>query len=193
LDAVDPNAPLQDYYAFRSEQEDGGYLNQLVRTCQTCLCLLPSYEKVQPTVTELVAYYCDLQVYKHIAFEQRVPRLTSWWERHKDAAPEYRWNEFAAATGSTLGMFTLFLAATDPYLQEEEVNSIRKAYFPSLQALHILLDYLIDQDEDMHGGDLNFCSYFENEGVMIERLEAIARQARERSTSLKHPRFHRMI
>src|SRR5690606_9058718 len=46
--AVDPGASLTDYYAYRQEHDDGGYLHKLVRTCQSCIYLLPSYEVVQP-------------------------------------------------------------------------------------------------------------------------------------------------
>ena len=69
LDAVDPYAPLRDYYALRNERDDGGYLHELVQTCQACIRKLPSYASVYPFVTQLVSLYGDLQVYKHIMKE----------------------------------------------------------------------------------------------------------------------------
>src|SRR5690606_6062217 len=45
LDAVDPEAEPVDYYALRSEREDGGYLESLVRECQTRVRALPGYAK----------------------------------------------------------------------------------------------------------------------------------------------------
>lgn len=193
LDAVNPSAELQDYYQFREDKDDDGYLHQLVRTCQSCICLLPSYDVVKPLVEELVSYYCDLQVYKHIRHDQREQRLLDWWEPLQAHAPGYAWNEFAAATGSTLGVFMLFLAASRPGLTQQEAQDIRRAYFPSICALHIMLDYFIDQEEDKLGGDLNFCSYYENDDVMWSRLEYLAADAREAAATLPDSRFHLMI
>ena len=59
--------------------------------------------------------------------------------------------------------------------------------------LHILLDYLIDQEEDILGGDLNFCSYYESMEATVERIAFIVQEARSKILFLEHPRFHRMI
>ncbi|MFC0216360.1 tetraprenyl-beta-curcumene synthase family protein [Paenibacillus chartarius] len=193
LDAVDPSAPLNHYYEFRQEQEDGGYLPELVKTCQSCILLLPSYERVADRVKRLVSLYCDLQVYKHIRLDQREAQLTAWWDRHRSSCPDLLWNEFAAATGSTLGVFMLFLAATDPHLTEAGAKEIEAAYFPYVCGLHILLDYLIDQEEDAAGGDLNFCSYYGGLEQTVARIAAIVKEARHKILHLEHPTFHRMI
>ncbi|WP_248930825.1 tetraprenyl-beta-curcumene synthase family protein [Paenibacillus hamazuiensis] len=193
LDAVAPEAPLHDYYAFRQEKEDGGYLVSLVKTCQSCICMLPSYGRVARRVRELVGLYCDLQVYKHIRHDLREAELDSWWRQHSGKFPDIRWNEFAAATGSTLGVFMLFLAAAGPDLPEAAAEEIYEAYFPYVCGLHILLDYLIDQEEDRIGGDLNFCSYYENIDVTVRRIAEIAEEARKRAIRLDGAGFHRMI
>lgn len=192
-DAVNPAEPLHDYYAYREEKEDGDYLTRLVKTCQTCICMLPSYGKAAPAIQELVSLYCDLQVYKHIHNDLREQKLLDWWQLHQIHFPDIRWNEFAAATGSTLGVFMLFLAASVPDLTEQRVRTIKKAYFPYICSLHILLDYLIDQAEDQIGGDLNFCNYYENPEETIQRIAYIAGEARERSKQMQDPPFHRMI
>ncbi|MNZ55262.1 Tetraprenyl-beta-curcumene synthase [compost metagenome] len=193
LDAVNPSAPLHEYYAYRSEKDDGGYLPHLVITCQQNAAKLVSYSSVQPHVTELVKLYADLQVYKHIRKDQREPQLLAWWERHCAAFPHLHWNEFAAAAGSTLGMFMLFLAACDEGLSHEDAAAIKGIYFPHVCGLHILLDYLIDQEEDINGGDLNFCNYYDNEGLLVERIGMIANRAREDVRQLPASRFHRLI
>lgn len=193
LDAVTPGAPLTDYYAHRQERDDGGYLHALVRRCQDAIALLPGYGQVQNYVRELVGLYGDLQVYKHIAKPLREAELQAWWERHKSAYPELYWNEFAAATGSTLGMFMLFLAACEPDLPPDAAKRIKSAYFPSICGLHILLDYLIDQAEDEAGGDLNFCSYFGSQQMLDERLQRMVQAARQAAASLPESAFHRMI
>jgi tetraprenyl-beta-curcumene synthase len=193
LDAVDPSAPLTPYYEFRDEREDGEYLASLVRTCQSCIYMLPSYHLVAGEVRELVSLYCDLQVYKHIRRDLREPELLNWWEKHRSRYPGLQWNEFAAATGSTLGVFMLFLAAADRDLTPAAVDDIRGAYFPYVCGLHILLDYLIDQEEDRRGGDLNFCNYYDDDAATAERIEYIAENARRSIGQLSCPSYHRMI
>ncbi|MGQ7889402.1 tetraprenyl-beta-curcumene synthase family protein [Paenibacillus violae] len=193
LDAVDPSKPLHDYYAYRQEKEDGNYLRDLVLKCQSCIDLLPSYGQVADQVRDFVALYCDLQVYKHIRKDMREPELQQWWKLHHHRYRQIDWNEFAAATGSTLGMFMLFLAACDTQLNDKQVEAIREAYFPYVCGLHILLDYLIDQEEDVLGGDLNFCSYYSSMEDTVERIAFIVQEARSKILFLEHPRFHRMI
>lgn len=193
LDAVTPGEPLKDYYAYRDEKEDGGYLHFLVLQCQQQTEQLPSYRAVQAHVTELVSLYCDLQVYKHIAKDLREEKLLSWWELHRSKYPNLQWNEFAAATGSTLGMFMLFLTATEQGVTEEYGLEIKNIYFPHVCALHILLDYLIDQEEDQIGGDLNFCNYYDSEARLVERIATIVNRARKDVQRLPASGFHRLI
>lgn len=192
--AVDPAAALEeDYYALRSERDDGGYLLQLVQTCRSCVASLPSYAAVRPHVQRLVGLYADLQVHKHIRREDRELALTRWWETHRRAYSSLRWNEFAAATGSTLGMFQLFAAAADESVDDERARHTHDAYFPYVCGLHIMLDYLIDREEDRLGGDLNFCEYYSDEGETAGRIGWMAEQARTAVGAIEETRFHAMI
>ncbi|WDM23643.1 tetraprenyl-beta-curcumene synthase family protein [Paenibacillus polymyxa] len=193
LDAINPTARPVNYYELRREQEDGGYLTGLVTTCQSCVSRLPGYEAAMPYVQDLARLYTDLQVYKHIKPELREQALLDWWSVHKDRTPELRWNEFAAATGSTLGVFMLFLAASDQHLTDAGAASIHASYFPHVCSLHILLDYLIDQDEDRKGGDLNFCNYYEDTDMMLNRIAYVVNRARADIADVPASSFHRMI
>lgn len=192
-DALTPDAPLRDYYLHRSEKEDGGYLAKLVQTCQHYIKKLPAYAKIQPQVLELSNLYSDLQVYKHIATADRERHLLSWWEAHREKYPEIFWQEFAAVTGSTIGIFALFAMATDDHLAEADIGALRAAYFPWVCGLHILLDYLIDLEEDRLGGDLNFVSYYHSSEEAITRLQYFVDQAKEHVAWLPDASFHRMI
>ncbi len=191
--AVDPNATLANYYAYRTEHNDGGYLERLVLTCQSCICLLPNYGLVQSHVSRLVGLYSDLQVYKHIHHEERDRSLQQWWSLHQASYPELQWNEFAAATGSTLGVFLLFLTAADDVVNPEQIDTTHNMYFPFVCSLHIMLDYLIDREEDRLGGDLNFCEYYTDEQQTAERIGWIAQQARLKVRQSEHRQFHGMV
>ncbi|MEB1807889.1 MAG: tetraprenyl-beta-curcumene synthase family protein [Bacillaceae bacterium] len=191
--ALTPGTEPENYYRLRDEQDDGGYLSSLVLTCQQVLKQLPSFAKAQSVMLELCQYYCDLQVYKHVKKEDRVPLLEEWFSIHKDKVPEMSWFEFSACAGSTLGIFCLAAYATKEDLKEETVQRVRDGYFPYVQGLHILLDYFIDQEEDRIGGDLNFCFYYENEEELILRFRHFVEQAEASIEQLPNRNFHYLI
>ena len=193
LDAVDPQAEQCYYYAMHQEVNDGGYLSGLVETCQNCIRMLPGYSAAQPYIKDLVSLYTDLQVYKHIDPQLREEALLDWWSSEKHRAPHLEWQEFAAATGSTLAVYMLFLAASNEGLSGDEAASIYRSYFPHLCCLHILLDYLIDQEEDRLGGDLNFCNYYNDSETMLHRITMIVESARKDVMTIPSTSFHRMI
>ncbi|AIQ63530.1 tetraprenyl-beta-curcumene synthase [Paenibacillus stellifer] len=193
LDAVTPGAEPVNYYALRAEQDDGGYLHRLVRNCQDMIDKLPGYASAAQEIYDLAELYTDLQVYKHIRPDLRESALQKWWEEKRGRAPHLYWNEFAAATGSTLGVFMLFLASCDPRLKKEDASQIRAGYFPHLCCLHIMLDYLIDQDEDRAGGDLNFCNYYDSTETMLNRIASIVEWARKDVRNIPDTPLHRMV
>ncbi|GAB1543855.1 tetraprenyl-beta-curcumene synthase family protein [Scytonema sp. NUACC21] len=191
--ALTPGKEGVDYYRFRKDREDGGYLKQLVKTCQDVLEKLPGYPKISLALYELAKYYCELQVHKHVQIEERVPRLKAWFESHQDNLPEMSWYEFSACAGSTLGIFCLIAYASHENCSKNLIQQIKNAYFPWVQGLHILLDYLIDQEEDRQGGDLNFCFYYKNKNEMTKRFTHFVKKANESVTQLPHTNFHQMI
>ncbi len=193
IDALTPGASLKNYYQYRKEQEDGGYLHALVKTCQDILITFPSFEKVQTGMLELSGYYGDLQVHKHVIKEERIPRLEKWFAKHQHKVPEMTWFEFSACTASTLGIYAQATYATKANLTEETAKVLKDGYYPWLQGVHILLDYFIDQEEDIADDELNFLFYYENEEHMIERFRFFVEKAEEYIAKLPDPQFHRMI
>lgn len=191
-DAVTPGAPLHAYYQWRTGADDGGYLAALVRTCQACVSRLPGYAGVQPHVLWLVERYCELQVHKHVDPLFRAQRLQRWWSAYADRYPGVHWWEFAAASGSTLGVFALFLAATEDV--PRHTGQLLASYFPWICGLHILLDYLIDLEEDAQAGDFNFIRCYPSPAHAQQRLRWFAEQSwRQANTLLANHRLHREV
>ena len=184
---------LTDHYRFRRENNDGGYLTALVQACREVLDRLDGYPQARETLLELAGLYIDLQVYKHVQKDERIPLLSSWFTAHKDGLPPMTWYEFSACTGSTLGIFCIVSHLLNPDAQPEHVEKIKNAYFPWVQGLHILLDYLIDQEEDRREGDLNFCSYYESAAAMSARFEHFYLQSLSSVEGLPDKNFHRLI
>jgi len=193
IDALTVEGPKGDYYRFRKERDDGHYLFDLVATCREVLAGCPHYEQINKGLLELCRYYCDLQIHKHVVPEERVPRLKSWFNENKDHIPEMEWYEFSACSGSTLGIFCLVSYALSTDFEKKHVDQIRNGYFPYIQGLHILLDYLIDQEEDIACGDLNFCFYYENDKQLFQRLKFFMKEADRHTKKLPHKHFHRLI
>ena len=148
LHALTPGAETQNYYRLREEQDDAGYLRSLVLTCQEVLRRLSAYEVMAPHLHELADYYCALQVFKHVRLDLRESLMKSWFAEHQKDLPPMTWYEFAACSGSTLGVFSLVAYACRGGLTEPLAQALKEAHFPWVQGLHILLDYLIDQEAD---------------------------------------------
>ncbi|MDI9260204.1 tetraprenyl-beta-curcumene synthase family protein [Alicyclobacillus sendaiensis] len=191
-DAVHPGTPPSDYYRHYGHREDGGYLESLVRSCQRALEQLPHYRAVESQVDWYARRYSELQEHKHAPVGERESRLLNWSRQHLAAYPGVAWHEWAAATGSTLGMFALFLAATEP-IARADVHRLHQMYFPYLCGLHILLDYWIDAIEDAAHGDFNFVACYRDPASAWARIEQFAAESVERTADLPGGVIHRYV
>lgn len=193
LDAVHPFGPLHDYYRRHPNQDDGGYLASLVTDSRSALGSFPGLNTVAPFLVRLVNLYIDLQVFKHGPPQRRVEQLTKWYLDHHGEAWGLSWWEFSAACGSTLGLFALLNVALRPHPSTAEVTALHDLYFPWLGALHILLDYYVDQEEDRQGGDLNFIAYYPSSGQAVARIRYIYDQSMAQATLLPDRDFHQYV
>jgi len=191
-DAVHPGTTPADYYRHYAHREDGGYLASLVRTCQQALEQLPHYRAVESQVDWYARRYSELQEHKHAPVEEREHRLLNWSRQHLAAYPGVAWHEWAAAAGSTLGMFALFLAATEP-VTPSDVQKLHQQYFPYICGLHILLDYWIDALEDEAHGDFNFVACYRDPTAAWERIEQFAAEGVERAADIPGGVIHRYV
>lgn len=192
-DAVNPQAPVRDYYRYYPDKQDSTYLTSLVVTCQRELQKLPSYSQVKDDVMKLAYLYSQLQTYKHLALAVREHKLAKWNECYMPIYPELTCYEFAAAAGSTLGIFILCAIASKPDLSPDETQLTLTAYFPWICGFHILLDYFIDRQEDRSTGDLNFLSYYQSSTEIRERLLFFANQSCLYAQTLPEPAFTQTV
>jgi tetraprenyl-beta-curcumene synthase len=173
LDAVTPAAPPRPYFRHRPV-DDSGYLVALVKQSQAGFAQLPGYAAARPHVIEITRRYCELQALKHLEPGQRERRCEAAF---RDVAPDLSWWEGAAASGSTMATFALAHAAMSTSLDHRRAEAIFSAYFPYFTALHILLDYFVDQEEDREHGELNFFACYPDEAAArsgIARVAAVA-------------------
>jgi tetraprenyl-beta-curcumene synthase len=192
-DALSPSQKGKNYYRLRHDQDDGGYLQNLVKTCQDVLGQISHYPSIQKELLTLCDYYSDLQIHKHVVVHERVPRLEKWFGQYESILPAMKWYEFSACSGSTLGIFCLVSYALREDFNKKDAMKLYNGYFPYIQGLHILLDYFIDQEEDRLGGDLNFCFYYESSEQLFDRLTHFLQEADRYTEGIPHRKFHQLI
>ncbi|HLO12596.1 MAG TPA: tetraprenyl-beta-curcumene synthase family protein [Pseudoneobacillus sp.] len=192
-DVFSTNENKKNYYRYREDQNDGGYLYDLVKTCRSVIKQVPVFQSIQPNLLKLCTYYCDLQIHKHVVIQERVPRLQNWFEQYESSLPSMKWYEFSACSGSTLGIFCLVSYSFRDDFKQEDAEKLYNGYFPYIQGLHILLDYFIDQEEDRMGGDLNFCFYYESHDELFDRLTHFLKEADRYTENIPHRKFHQLI
>lgn len=190
-DALSPHCPRSDYYAHYPYRDDNGYLARLVTDSRRALTEGCAPDAILPYLHSLARHYSDLQTYKHIAPSCREERMRAWTSRYQADHPDLSGWEFAAACGSTLGIFALVCAKE--HLRESEAERIYRAYFPYINGLHILLDYLIDREEDRTAGDLNFTFYYPSAEMTADRIVYFTEQALRAARTAPESDFHTHI
>ena len=191
--ALDPSLPLPDGWA-NHPWDDGGYATWLVTRSRQALEALPGWRAVQERVRWLQDRYVDLQSLKHAPdTARRGPSQAEWFREHQRPGWDLSWWEWAAATGSTLGIFALAAEAMVPKPSAERVSALFDTYFPWMGGLHILLDYFIDQEEDEEGGDFNFVRCYDGLEDAVAGITRLYGRVLEEAGRLGDAPFHRYL
>ncbi len=188
-DACDPNAPIRDYYALGPLGDDGGYLRALVTEVQAQLRNVPNVEALAPFAREAAASYARMQSTVHGTAEKRREACRSWFDEVRAEYPQLQWNEFVAATGSQFQVYAPLFALFDS--GATGVEPAYRAYFPSIAAIHVLLDSFIDRAEDCEHGDFNFVDRADEPAEFHARFAALAADADAKLSRLANARAHR--
>ena len=155
LTALTPGSACEDYYLFYPHKQDGGYINKLVAECQTQIETLSNYRRVQERLWELANWYIELQVRKHLHPEIREEQLIGWAKELCSRYPGVRWQEIAAAAGSTLALFALLGWPAVKNWTMPSYSGPGRLTFLDLRPAHPAGLFVIDREEDRQGGDLN--------------------------------------
>lgn len=193
LDALDDGRTPTDYYADGPAGDDGGYLDALVRSARDGLRTLPNYPAVRDRLVDVARYYAELQVLKHGPAATREAACDAWYGRNRARFPGLAWWEFAAACGSSLPVFALIELAARERLSAAEIDATMDAYFPGVSAVHILLDYFIDQAEDREHGELNFVDCYASRADAVSGLGRLVRSTLAHVRTLAGATRHRFL
>jgi hypothetical protein len=104
-----------------------------------------------------------------------------------------QWWEIVAACGSSLSVHALISAAATPGLDRSEAQQVEKMYFPWADALHSLLDSLVDRGEDEDAGLACLLDGYGSNSHAAARLQTLAARMTQTAAGLRQPQHHRAI
>jgi tetraprenyl-beta-curcumene synthase len=188
IDYVDS---LEETGEVAAAERDGGYRDRLGQAWRAEFGALPSATRVRPALERAIERCAEGQRLTHAAVRGRSEELEPW--ARSFAMPTYRWWELAAGASSSVAAHALLAAAADPRTPPAEAEAIDAAYFPSIGALTVILDDLVDRETDLAAGEHSYLGYYENAEEAAERLVAIGAEAERAVASLARSSRHAAI
>lgn len=178
-EALDPDAPISDYYRHHPWRNDGGYLRALVETCRRSCMALPSFARVRSPVLTGTAL-CVVQSFNHDPDpKRRDAALRAWAEQGSSQERAIAWFEFTAAASAFTPHALLALAA-EPSCSENDIAEALAAYFPWVSLTITMLDSYADRLDDVANGDHSYISHYGDSDAAVQRLcEIVDRTTRE--------------
>jgi tetraprenyl-beta-curcumene synthase len=191
-DALDPRAPISDYYRHHPWRNDGGYLVMLVEACRGACAALPSFPLVQERAVRhaICARVCAIN---HEPSEvDRDAQLESW-AAGSDTAENLPWFEVSAAASSSLAVHALLALAAEPQCDAALVARTDAAYSPWVTLACTMLDAYADIADDAATGHHNYLSHYPSLDDAAERLQAIVWNSAYRVRQLPRGERHAIL
>jgi len=191
--ALDPAAPLIDFYAFHPGVGDGGYLNDLIAACRAVLTTLPSYPLVADALRRAVERAGEAQSLNHSGMLAGDMRPLALWAAAQDAELVLRWWELASAAAAPLCIYALCALACHGDVTAHEAALLETTYFPWVAGLLGVLESLVDQEEDAAAGTLSYASHYSSSEDAAASAALFARRSAQQMRALRAPWAHRVI
>lgn len=192
VEALDPEAPISDYYRFHPWKDDGGYLLALVETCRRICAKLPSYQQVRSILLRGVER-CSIQSLNHEPEpSRRDTALKEWAKREFPDKQVLDWFELTAAA-SAFVPYALLALASEPARKQSEIARVHAAYFPAMSLAIAMLDSYVDQTSDIANASHSYISHYPSKEMAMERLAAIVSLAVSNSARLPNGYRHVVI
>jgi tetraprenyl-beta-curcumene synthase len=182
-----------DYYRHCSHVGDGGYLRSLVQCVHDGIASLPSRHMVAEPLACAAGRVAAYQTLNHLDAESSHEPFRSWASVESRSYANLCWWEAGAAAGSPLSLHVLVGVGSQHDLRAEEVQAVDDAYFPWVDALHSLLDSLVDRGEDLAMGAPRLIDCYPTPEAAATRIWLIAREALARTWALPRGRRHALL
>ncbi len=191
--ALDPAAPLIDFYAFHPRDGDGGYLADLIAVCRAVLATLPSYPLVAGALQCAAARAGEAQSLNHSGMLGGDMTPLALWAGAQGPDGTLYWWELASAAAAPLCIYALAALAAHADATAGEVSLLEATYFPWVAGLLGVLESLVDREEDEAAGTLSYASHYDSPEEAAARAALFARRSAEQLQSLRRPWAHRVI
>jgi tetraprenyl-beta-curcumene synthase len=192
-EAVDPRAPISDYYRHHTSQADGGFLRALVETCRECCAALPSYPLVRDLIVAESGRSRVLALNHHPDPHTCEAELKRWAGEEFPAERRVGWWEVSAAASSPMGIHALFALAAEPTCSEGDVARTHAAYFPWLTATTTMLDSYVDQAEDLASGVHSYLAHYPDDQSALSGIRTLVRRSLTEARDLSNGHRHAVL
>ena len=159
---------------------------------RSAVVTLPAWQVVQSMLEEAVKRCEQGQAQTHLAAREGSGQLRDW-AAELDPTPTYRWWEIACGASSSAAAHALIAAAADSATTFVDAVRIDGAYQPSIGALTVFLDDLVDRDDDRAAGEHSYLAYYGGPGDVAERLTLLTSRAEMLIDPLPRADRHRAI
>jgi tetraprenyl-beta-curcumene synthase len=153
---------------------------------------LPGCRSVVAELRSAVDRCAEGQRRTHAAEAGDVATLEAW-ARQLPAAGAFRWWELAAGASSSVAAHALIAAAASAGTTVRQAEQLDAAYNPSIGALTVLLDGLVDSASDAAVGAHNYIGYYRGAADAADGIGGIARGAAAAIAPLPRRRRHQAI
>jgi tetraprenyl-beta-curcumene synthase len=193
VEALDPGAPISDYYSYHPWREDGGYLRQLVEACRRGCAALPSYARVRPLVVREAGRAQVLALNHDTDADCRDAALREWAACECSGERRLAWFELSSAASASMTIHAFLALAAQPACTDIEVQRTCASYFPWISAAATLLDSYVDQAEDERNGDHRYVAHYESKAVAEERMRELVARSTAEARRLENGHRHAVI
>ncbi len=193
IDALDPGAPLCDYYRYHPWRSDSGYLRALVAACRQCCTHLPAYASVHTMAVEEAHRGQVLGINHELDPQLRDRTLREWAARTFNTNYEADWFELTGAASASLTIHALLALAAEPTPSAAHVALVRDAYFPWISAATTMLDSFVDQLQDEANGDHSYVGHYRSSQQRVGRISELIECSLRKTQSLPDGERHSLI
>ena len=191
--ALQPGSAGGDWYALHPRQQDGGYIDRLIAVCRESASSLPSAEMILPFARRAAIRCGEGQSHTHAAAASGVDQALRQWSSELATSEGYEWWEVAAGACSSVAAHALLALAGAPWATAGQAAAVDASYFPSIGALTVLLDDLVDRELDLAAGEHSYLRHYSSDAAAAERLERVANFARGEISRMPDPAPHQAI
>jgi tetraprenyl-beta-curcumene synthase len=193
VEALDPGAPISDYYRYHPWREDGGYLRSLVEACRSSCAALPSYGRVRPYVVREAQRAQVLALNHDIDPACRDDALKAWALEECSDEQRLTWFELSGAASASMTIHAFLALAAQPACTEADLRQTCGVYFPWMSAATTMLDSYVDQAEDELHGNHRYISHYADDALAGERVRHLVTRSAREARRLRNGHRHAVI